>query len=199
MTQPETLMTIGEMAERLAAVDGSYSAPYLARQIRNLVQRGILEPYSYHGEGRTAAAMFNTTGLCHARLLGVLARMGVPSETLLSARRCMENIDTAALSERGIHSYVPGVPEVVKRLKAGERWFFVGHIVHREGGLRVEVGGVGLGSFTPTPDFSNSLIQSQAAIGIVLDCMMLLGPLVMTPEEFERAYAGCCGAAEDEV
>lgn len=190
MGDNETMMTIGEMAEKLAGVDGTYSAPYLARQIRNMVTRGVLEPRRYRGEGRTAAAQFSRVDLCLARLLGVLGRMGVPIDTLITARRCMNNIDTMALSERGVHEYVPGVPAVIERLKLGELWFFVARVVHAENEEEREIGSVVAGRFTPVPEFDNPLVRDKtpfAGVSVVLDCMTLLGPLVMTPEEYGAA------------
>ncbi len=185
MTQPEQLMTIGEMAARLAEVDGTYTAAYLARQMRALVQHGVLVPRHYHGEGRTAAAMFGLEDLCHARLLGVLARMGVAMDTLASVRACMNNMDRAALLRAGVE-VDRRMESVIARLKAGERWFFVAHIVHSDG-LDADVGSVRAGLFTPTPDFTNRLTQNLSGVAVVLDCMTLIGPLVMDHEEFDRA------------
>jgi len=201
MDAKEKMMTIGEVAERLADVDATYSASYLARQIRNMVTRGVLEPQRYRGEGRTAAAEFSHVDLCLARLLGVLGRMGVPIDTLVTARQRMNSIDTLALSERGVRDYAPGMPTIIDRLKAGERWFFVARIVHAENDDGAEIGSVVAGCFTPNPEFNNPLVNARtpfAGVSVVLDCMTLLGPLVMTPEEYreacERAVASAVGA-----
>lgn len=171
------LHTIGEVAERLAAADGVNSAPYFARQLRSMVQRRILEPVTYQGEGRTAAAIFNEEGICEARLLTALARLGFSPEQQLDAHHCMRNMsDDAFREEMAGKPFRPGLPAAIEGTKRGERWFLVLHMkqerFEHEGDAGIS------GSFTRKPSFDVLLIQNLSLASVVLDCSTLFRGLL---------------------
>lgn len=176
------LMTIGDVADRLAAADGVNSASYFARQIRSFVQRGILQPLTYQGEGRTAAAVFGEEGLCEARIMTVLARMGFSPEQMLGAHQCMQNMsDPDWRAENGSKPHRPGLPLAMEGAKQNERWFLVLHLLQERFEVNEEIGNI-MGSFSRKPSFDNPMIQGLALASVVLDCETLFRPL-LTPSE----------------
>jgi hypothetical protein len=178
----QTLMTIGDMANRLAVADGVNSAGYFARQVRSFVQRGILEPDTYQGEGRTAAAVFGHEGLCEARIMTVLARMGFSPEQMLGAHRCMRNMsDSEWQTENAGQPHRPGLPIAIEGAKRGERWFLVLHLRQERFETSDSTGDI-MGSFTRKPVFDNPVIQGLSLASVVLDCETLFQALLASAE-----------------
>lgn len=178
----QKLMTIGDVADRLAAADGVNSASYFARQLRSFVQRGVLEPTTYQGEGRTAAAVFGEEGLCEARIMTVLARMGFSPEQMIDAHGCMRNMsDDEWQKQNGSKPYRPGLSLAIEEAKRGERWFLVLHVMQERFDADGERSSI-MGSFTRKPSFDNPLIQGLGLASVVLDCAALFQGLFAPTE-----------------
>ena len=149
--ETELVMT-AEVARRLSGLGGLYDIDYHARAIRHWVQIGLLEPVSYRGQGRTAAALFDEPQILLARLLFAMTATGISPQQMAAAKRLFRNVHP---SPRGTWS---GLATVAKRLRAGERWHFVIHLMIDED--------LGLaGGFEEIPDLGNPLIEGQKPMG----------------------------------
>ena len=178
--ETELVMT-AEVARRLSGLGGLYDIDYHARAIRHWVQIGLLEPVSYRGQGRTAAALFDEPQILLARLLFAMTATGISPQQMAAAKRLFRNVHP---SPRGTWS---GLATVVKRLRAGERWHFVIHLMIDED--------LGLaGGFEEIPDLGNPLIEGQKLVSLVFDCRALFRDLLalddadpkgMPPQELE--------------
>ena len=168
MTLPSGHMSIGMLAARLAEADGANTPEFHARQLRGWVQNGILQPSSYRGEGRTAAAMFDDSALLKARICWALVRIGLTASQIEQATRCMNNWDE--YPER----IVAGCSTLVDLLKKQQQWFFQIAIWSNE---RMS------GCFTKRPDFSNPLEAEMSYGYVVLDCQALWRGLVEIPAD----------------
>lgn len=191
MVRPADLKTIGEVADILARVDRDRSPAYFARLLRTMVQQRVLHPATYYGEGRTAAAMFGEDGICAARILTTVQRLGLAPDDLEAVYGCLQNMgveDWHEMSAKG--GGLPGLRYVIDRTKAGESWFFVLH-------LRSEVmtdfaqklaedrgdpdpvrTAVFSGLFTKKPDFTNPMQSALTLVSLVFNCKTLFQGLL---------------------
>jgi len=113
------ILTVGEAAEMLAALDADADAAYLARQIRTFVQRGWLSPAGHRGRGRTAAALLDRRGLAFARMLTTLARFGLSPELMAGAAAALENV-----ADLPIRQEVEPVDWLLDEVAKGRLWYF---------------------------------------------------------------------------
>ena len=157
------LMTIGQMAARLSGTLGGNTVEYHARQLRGWVQNGILQPITYRGEGRTAAALFDDAALLKARLCWAMVRVGLLPNQIEVATRCMNNW------EKRPERIVAGCKTMVGLLFREEQWFFQISIWHD---------GKVSGRFTKKPDFSNPLMAGISHAHLVFDCQALWSGLI---------------------
>ena len=148
---PPANLSVGAAAARLAAVDHAYSPDYLARQLRSFIQRGYLKPAAFRGEGRTAAALLDRSGLAFARLLTVLARFGLTPEQMQAAADGFANVDNLPVRRR-----VEPVEWLLDEVAAGRLWFYE---------LRLAAGGGRiLGGFVKQSELSPFETEALGAI-----------------------------------
>jgi len=183
------IRTVGQAAERLSQIEPYADTPpaYFAAQLRDLIQRGLVQPVGYKGAGRTAAALLDEERLCIARLLSVLTRLGLRSEQLTQAVRCIGNTTPQWFGHKpppgyeGNFSTPGGLPSAVMRgIKAGGSWYFrlwveptpkgTAGIGQMMGGFHEEEPGIG----GPVRD---------AYPVIVINVTRLFGPLLEEPPD----------------
>lgn len=191
-----SVMTIGEMAEILARIEQRHSAGYIARQLRTFVQRGALMPTDYRGEGRTAAAVFDFRGLCAARMLTVLNRLGLSIDQLIVVSGCLNNMqrdfsDWMRVNRRG--RYVAGIPAANLMAAENRPVFFVVRLASYSEDPEVDDALALGGSFTLKPNFVVDRGPFLAAI--ILDCRHLFRVL----QEVVRDMAEPGSSVPDEV
>lgn len=186
MRDDRTAMQIGEMASKIAASDLSAPADYRARQLRGFVQAGILMPTRHKGLGRNAAAEFDETGLCAARLFCTLADWRFDIHTLREAAVWMAAPARKKWPPNKIHPS-DGLPAMVAGLKAGEDWDFVLNFARAtDGGREIHGGFVHLSPDTP-PESRRLVERAQDARGysqeltIRLHCRGTFAPLLGLP------------------
>lgn len=115
------LMTVGSLADRLAALTGNSSA-YHARQLRGLIRAGALKPVMYGGEGQTAAALFDEAGLCCAMILHTLASLNLEFDLLAVATIATRNLDPHA-RKAGAVEPAEALPFAIARIRGGEKMY----------------------------------------------------------------------------
>jgi hypothetical protein len=179
-------LLVGQAAERLSQVEPYADTPpaYFAAQLRDFIQRGLVQPVGYKGTGSRRAAMLDPERLCIARLLSVLTRLGLRSEQLaqLMQEGCIGN-STPKWFGHGPppgyegNSWKPGgLPTaVVRGIKAGDTWYFrlwVEPVAEGTGGIGQMMGGF----HEEEPGISGPV--SEAYPVIVINVTRLFGPLL---------------------
>ena len=123
----DKLITIAGIADRLAAVTGK-PASFHARQTRGFVRSGALVPRAYAGEGTTAAAVFDETGLCRAMILHTLASLTLDFSILEITNRITPEAAISPTRNLDPSARIPNKPEpsdpiafAIERISAGEK------------------------------------------------------------------------------
>ena len=84
MSEPETLLPIGELAARLTE-PGLPPAP-IATQLRNYAQRNLIHSFGVEkGSGRTAYRLYREDQWLSAKVLGLLTEAGYADLSVLNA------------------------------------------------------------------------------------------------------------------
>jgi hypothetical protein len=100
MSEPETLLPIGELAARLTE-PGLPPAP-IATQLRNYAQRNLIHSFGVEkGSGRTAYRLYREDQWLSAKVLGLLTEAGYADLSVLNAASLALNawpIDSKALN-----------------------------------------------------------------------------------------------------
>lgn len=103
---------------------------YWHRVFRQLHAAGLLRSQGRRGHGRTAAALFDQTGLCHAALIGTLmANFGLEARTVREILQSITDLgqipDERAPSQRQSHGFHgAGIAAAARGVAIGERWVF---------------------------------------------------------------------------
>lgn len=167
-----TPMSISGLAERLAAVTAEPES-YHARQLRAQVREGVLQPYARGGEGATAPALFNESGLCRAMILHTLALLGVQTPILRDASAAMSVVDPRTRKGGAMESS-DGIDLAIGRIRAGQDMFL--HLdFHDWPGEDGDLRPSGWVSHLPTPHESKAL---PPVATIVLPLHRTLKPLL---------------------
>lgn len=125
----DKLITVAGVADRLARVTGK-PASFHARQIREFIRINALIPRAYAGEGRTAPAVFDETGVCRALVLYTLASLSLDFSvlevtnriTLETASRVTRNLDPAARTPNAVEP-TDAIEFAINRIRAGEEFY----------------------------------------------------------------------------
>lgn len=175
-------MTVGEVAERLNAVEPGFPAANIARQVRTFVQRRLLVPVAYRGTGRTRAALFGEEQLCRARIFSVLQRQGLQPDEL---RHVDYYLGCAHWQGYGDppEAFGDGFRGILNLIRGGERWLLVLHLMSQPDAKDQERRAAFFGGFARKPAFAG--YAGGALSTTTLDCKALLGPL-LAPEEPPR-------------
>jgi hypothetical protein len=181
-------LLVGQAAERLSQVEPYADTPpsYFAAQLRDFIQRGLVQPIGYKGTGSRRAALLDAERLCVARLLSILTRLGLRSEQLARTTRLLEKSTPRWFGGEPPPGYegnsdTPGgLPSaVVRGIKAGGTWYFrlwVEPVAEGTGGI-----GQMLGGFHEEEPGIGGPIRDAYPV-IVINVTRLFGPLLVEEE-----------------
>lgn len=123
MTDSMESMTVGQLATHIVNRLGRNTEPFVARQLRTLLQRDSITPADRAGEGEVRTALFDEEAMARASLILVLNSYGLSHERLRAAFRCLDNIHHDDKGEPGkVHKR--GFACVLDGIRNGEEWFF---------------------------------------------------------------------------
>lgn len=123
MTDSMESMTVGQLAAHIVNRLGRNTEPFVARQLRTLLQRESIVPADRRGEGEVRTALFDEEAMARASIILVLNSRYVPHEELKAAYRCLDNVaeeDRGPAGKLAVNRFA----RVLERVRHGEEWFF---------------------------------------------------------------------------
>lgn len=123
MTDSMESMTVGQLAAHIVNKLGRNTEPFVARQLRTLLQRESIIPTQRTGEGEVRTALFDDEAMARASVILVLNSRYIPHEELKAAYRCLDNVaneDKGPAGKLAINRFA----RVLERVREGEEWFF---------------------------------------------------------------------------
>jgi len=115
--------TVGQLAAHIVNQLGRNTEPFVARQLRTLLQRDSIIPTERTGEGEVRTALFDDEAMARASVILVLNSRYVPHEELKAAYRCLDNVaheDKGPAGKLAVNRFA----RVLERVREGEEWFF---------------------------------------------------------------------------
>lgn len=174
-TDPARLRTASDLAGAIASRTPGAVEATVARAIRDVIARKGIVPSSYAGSGRTAAALFDEAATCRALIAMELNRIGLSSDMLIGARKCMNNThgeDHYGPKEGPKMLREDRLVPVIAYLRDGTPWYFHLYFVPEYYGVPGTVIG---GTFSRSTD---GAAPHDFASTITLPLLPILGPLV---------------------
>lgn len=115
--------TVGQAAAIIVEKLKRQSEPFVARQMRTLIQRESIDPTDRVGEGSVQTALFDDEALARAAVILTLNSRNLPHEELKAANKCLDNV---AQEDRGPSGKlaINRFSRVLERIREGEEWFF---------------------------------------------------------------------------
>jgi len=123
MTDSLDSMTVGQLAAHIVNKLGRNTEPFVARQLRTLLQRESIIPTERTGEGEVRTALFSDEAMARASVILVLNSRYIPHDELKVAFRCLDNVaeeDKGPAGKLAINRFA----RVLERVREGEEWFF---------------------------------------------------------------------------
>lgn len=173
--------TVSDLAQAIASKRPGAVEATVARAIRDVIQRKGLVPSSYAGSGRTAAALFDEPAACRALIAMELNRIGLSSDALIGARKCMNNVwgsegDQYGPKEGSDAFRKDQLAAIIVHLRDGTPWYFHLYLVPEHFGVPGNVMG---GTFSR---FKDGAVPHDFATTVTLQLLPILSPLGNYPE-----------------